>query len=70
MTMLINTSPSDYIRSFRLAKAKILLETTDLTVSEVTFQVGYKDVAHFSKSYMEEFGYPRVQPESRRKSMR
>jgi transcriptional regulator GlxA family with amidase domain len=58
MTVLIDTSPSDYIRSFRLAKAKTLLETTDMTVSEVTFQVGFKDVAHFSKSYMEEFGFP------------
>jgi len=58
MTALINISPSDFIRSFRLAKAKHLLETTDMTVSEVTFQVGYKDVAHFSKSYHEEFGFP------------
>jgi AraC-like DNA-binding protein len=58
MTALINTSPSDFIRSFRLAKAKTLLETTDLTVSEVTYQVGFKDVAHFSKSYQEEFGFP------------
>jgi transcriptional regulator GlxA family with amidase domain len=58
MTALINTSPSDFIRSFRLARAKHLLETTDLNVSEVTFRVGYKDVAHFSKSYQEEFGFP------------
>jgi DNA-binding response OmpR family regulator len=58
MTALINTSPSDFIRSFRLSKARSLLETTDLTVSEVSFQVGYKDVAHFSRSFQEEFGVP------------
>jgi DNA-binding response OmpR family regulator len=58
MTALINTSPSDFIRSFRLYKAKTLLETTDLTVSEVAFQVGFKDVAHFSRSFQEEFGLP------------
>jgi transcriptional regulator GlxA family with amidase domain len=58
MTALIDTSPSDYLRSFRLAKAKHLLETSDLTVSEVTYKVGYKDVAHFSKSFQEEYGFP------------
>ncbi|PLW94300.1 MAG: hypothetical protein C0591_13085 [Marinilabiliales bacterium] len=57
MKALINTSPSDFLRSFRLEKAKSLLETTDLNVSEVTFQVGYKDVAHFSRSYQEKFGF-------------
>ena len=56
LTALVNISPSDYIRSFRMQKAKELLQTTDLTVSEVAWQVGYKDPSHFSKSYQEEFG--------------
>ena len=55
---LSGTSPSDYIRSYRLGKAKILLQSTDLNVSEVAWKVGYKDPAHFSKSYQEEFGFP------------
>ena len=59
-----DTSPSDFIRSYRLNKAKTLLENTDLSVSEVTWQVGYKDVAHFSKSYLETFG---ISPSSSRK---
>ena len=58
MTALIDTSPSDFIRSFRLDRAKHLLETTDMNVSEVTYQVGYKDIAHFSRSFQEEFGFP------------
>ena len=53
---LINVSPSDFIRTYRLQKAKSLLETTDLTVSEVAWQVGYKDVSHFSRSFHELFG--------------
>ena len=58
MTALVNTTPSDFIRSYRMQKAKDLLQTTDLTVSEVAWQVGYKDPSHFSKSYQEAFGAP------------
>lgn len=56
MKALINQSPSDFIRTYRLQKAKHLLSTTDLTVSEISYQVGYKDLAHFSKSFFDEFG--------------
>ena len=56
MTALIATSPSDFIRSYRLKKAKNLLETTDLNVSEVAWQCGFVNLAHFSKVYQEEFG--------------
>jgi transcriptional regulator GlxA family with amidase domain len=61
---LINVSPSDFIRTYRLQKAKSLLATSDLTVSEVAWQVGYKDVSHFSRSFHELFGFS---PEQRDK---
>jgi signal transduction histidine kinase/DNA-binding response OmpR family regulator/ligand-binding sensor domain-containing protein len=54
---LVNIPPSDFIRTYRLQKAKLLLETGDLTVSEVAWQVGYKDVSHFSRSFHELFGF-------------
>lgn len=54
---LVGTSPSEFIRKYRLEKAKFLLETTDKNVSEVSWAVGYKDVSHFSKSFQGEFGY-------------
>lgn len=56
MIALIATSPSDFIRSYRLNEAKHLLETTDLNVSEVAWQCGFVNLAHFSKVYQEEFG--------------
>ncbi len=56
MTALIVTSPSDFIRSYRLQEAKKLLETGDLNVSEVAWQCGFVNLAHFSKVYQEEFG--------------
>ena len=58
MTALVNTSPSDFIRSYRLNKAKIFLETTDLAVSEVAWKVGYKDLAHFSRPFQDAYGNP------------
>ncbi len=42
---------------YRLQKAKSLLETSDLKVSEVAWKVGYKDVSHFSRSFHEMFGF-------------
>ena len=56
MKALVGISPSDFIRLHRLQKAKTMLDTSDLTVSEVAYEVGYKDVSHFSRSFREMFG--------------
>ncbi len=53
---LTGQSTSQIIRSIRLEKAKALLESTDLNVSEVSGAVGFKNLAHFSASFSEEFG--------------
>jgi signal transduction histidine kinase/DNA-binding response OmpR family regulator/ligand-binding sensor domain-containing protein len=59
MKAVANVSPSDLIRSYRLNKAKALLENGDVTVAEVTYQVGFKDPSYFSKIFQDEFG---IQP--------
>ena len=56
MKALMDVSPSKFIRSYRLAKAKTLLKQEDIRVSEVSWKVGFKDAAHFSKAFFEEFG--------------
>ncbi|MDG1297708.1 MAG: ATP-binding protein [Saprospiraceae bacterium] len=56
MKALIQISPSQFIRNYRLEKAKILLESGTLIVSEVAFDVGFKDAAHFSRLFSERFG--------------
>ncbi|WP_411031287.1 helix-turn-helix domain-containing protein [Spongiimicrobium sp. 3-5] len=45
------TSPAKYIRGRKLRKARKLLLATDLRVSEVAFDCGFTDLAHFSKSF-------------------
>ncbi|MBK9016865.1 MAG: helix-turn-helix domain-containing protein [Saprospiraceae bacterium] len=56
MKALTDISPSDFIRNFRMAQAKLLLETTQLAVKEVAWQVGFKEVPHFSKTFQETYG--------------
>ncbi len=53
---LTNTSVHHYIRKLRLVKAKELLLSTDLNVSEVAYDTGFKNPSHFSRVYSEEFG--------------
>ncbi|MBK9017828.1 MAG: response regulator [Saprospiraceae bacterium] len=42
---------ADLLKDFRLQKAKILLATTDLSISQVALDVGYKNLSHFSRSF-------------------
>ncbi|HEX5113007.1 MAG TPA: ATP-binding protein, partial [Saprospiraceae bacterium] len=56
MKAIADISPSDLIRTYRLQKAKALLEQGDITVAEVTYQVGFKDPSYFTKMFQEEFG--------------
>ncbi len=44
------------LRSMRLQKAKDLLQSTDLQIAEVAYQVGFKDPAYFTRSFKQEFG--------------
>jgi len=55
---LTGLSTSIYSRKIRLTKAKHLLETTDLNVSEVAYDVGFKDPRYFSRLFNDEFGMP------------
>jgi len=45
-----------FIRTIRLKRAAQLLELGELSVSEVTYQVGFNDLQYFRKCFVEEFG--------------
>ena len=47
-----------FIRQTRLHKAKILLSTTQLSVSEIAYQTGFNDPKYFSRGFAEKFGGP------------
>lgn len=49
-------SPNDIIREARLKRADRLLETTDKSVSEIAYEVGFSSPSYFTKCYREFFG--------------
>jgi DNA-binding response OmpR family regulator/nitrogen-specific signal transduction histidine kinase len=53
---LTNQPVAHYFRDLRLHKAKSLLRDTDLHISEIAYQVGFKDPAHFTRAFAEAFG--------------
>ncbi|WP_373514584.1 two-component regulator propeller domain-containing protein [Persicitalea sp.] len=53
---LTGKSTSIYIRLIRLQKAKELLASDDLTISEVAYRVGFKSPVYFSQIFKETFG--------------
>ncbi len=48
-------TPSNYLIEKRLEKAKELILKTELSISEICHQVGFKDIAHFSRSFKQKY---------------
>lgn len=51
-------SVSQFIRDFRLSKAFIILQESDVTVSEVSYAVGFGSTSYFTKCFRELYGFP------------
>lgn len=51
-----DTPPGKWLVKKRLAHGKLLLETTDLTINEVTFRSGFENTSHFIKVFKSHFG--------------
>ncbi|TLP80277.1 hybrid sensor histidine kinase/response regulator transcription factor [Maribacter sp. ACAM166] len=52
---ITDKSTAIFIRSVRLQKAKELIKTTDKTISEIAYQVGFNDPSWFSRAFKKEF---------------
>ncbi len=53
---LTGDSTSIFIRNIRLHKAKSVLLKSDLNISQVAYEVGFRDPKYFSKTFFELFG--------------
>jgi len=53
-----NLSASQFIRQVRLEKAMEMLKQTSLTVSEVSYKVGFSSTSYFIKCFGDEYGFP------------
>ncbi len=49
-------TPLQYVIAARLDRAAVLLKTSDLTVAEITYRVGYQDVSRFGQHFKRKFG--------------
>ncbi|EFL52424.1 transcriptional regulator, AraC family [Solidesulfovibrio fructosivorans JJ]] len=46
----------EYFREYRLERARELLVSGDVTVSEAAYQIGYQSLSHFSRAFRERYG--------------
>ena len=53
---LTNYSPVELMRNLRLKQARVLVTTTDKTISEIGYDMGFSTPAYFTKCYREAFG--------------
>jgi AraC-like DNA-binding protein len=56
--MLTGKSPVDFIRSIRLKKAMYLLETSQMTISQIGYEVGFNSPKYFTKAFKDEYNIP------------
>jgi len=52
---LIDITPSKYIRTIRLNRAKKLLIQKTGNITEIAYKVGFSSSSYFTKCYKEEF---------------
>ncbi len=53
-----NNSPTNYINEKRIQKAKELLTTTNLPVSEIAYETGFRDSLYFTRLFKKITGTP------------
>ena len=56
LVALIDQTPNEFIRIFRLKRAEQLLEQKSGNVSEIAYQVGFQNLSYFTKCFKEQFG--------------
>lgn len=54
--LLYNKSVNEYIRELKLKIALHSLETTDETISEIVYKIGFRSRSYFSKIFLEYYG--------------
>lgn len=52
----VNATPIDYVRRYRIAKSIELLQSTDKTVTEIAYEMGFSGSSFFTKTFREMTG--------------
>ena len=48
-------TPANFIKEKKLEKAVELLQSTELSVSEICYEVGFQDTSHFTKTFKQKY---------------
>ncbi|KEO75464.1 hybrid sensor histidine kinase/response regulator transcription factor [Anditalea andensis] len=54
---LTNYTPNEFIKTFRLKKAKEMLEEKNFNINEISMEVGFSNPSYFTKCFKKHFGY-------------
>lgn len=54
--LLYNKSINEYIKYVRLELARDLINNTDMSISEIVYNIGYRSRSYFSKVFFEHYG--------------
>lgn len=52
----LNISPAQFLISYRLERAKAMMEHDNLTISEIAVSTGFFDAAHFTGAFSKKYG--------------
>ncbi len=53
---LTGHTPVEILRKARLEKARLMIEKTDMSISEIAYEVGFTAPSYFNKCFKDEFG--------------
>ncbi|HEY6899544.1 MAG TPA: two-component regulator propeller domain-containing protein [Puia sp.] len=56
LLQIAGQTPIEYIRSFKLKRAAILMEKSNMTIAEIAYQTGFTTPNYFARSFKQEFG--------------
>ena len=56
LKQLTGHSPTTFIRYYRLKKGNHLLKNTQLPIKSISYQIGFKDPAHFTNAFKGLYG--------------
>ncbi len=55
---MLGISPQEYLLNLKLARARELMESTELSVTEIMYSCGFNDLSNFSKQFKKAYGCP------------
>ena len=55
---MLGISPQEYLLNLKLARARELMESTELSVTEIMYSCGFNDLSNFSKQFKKSIWLP------------